>query len=212
MPCRVARESRRPTPSRRPDDPAGALARGTAGDNHRTNGCRKAVPRSAERLERLVRVTSSRLRWDRLRPRSELVLLWLIGVVALVFYLGTPRLASTISDVRVWPAPEYTRITIESNQADRIHRVHREESRAARSRPRRRDAGQRGSRGCRLASARMTRISPRHVWRAIVPEWYASCSNCAEKSNHRRSRSSRSEATHTGSWSTSIRRTRWTRF
>jgi N-acetylmuramoyl-L-alanine amidase len=74
------------------------------------------VPRSAERLERRVRVASSPRRWDRLRPRSELILFWLVGVIAFGFLPGHSDAGVTISDVRVWPAPEYTRITIESNQ------------------------------------------------------------------------------------------------
>jgi N-acetylmuramoyl-L-alanine amidase len=74
------------------------------------------VSRSAERLDQQLRVTSSRLRRGRPCSRSELVLLWLVGVVLFGFLPAHSKAGVAISDVRVWPAPEYTRITIESNQ------------------------------------------------------------------------------------------------
>jgi N-acetylmuramoyl-L-alanine amidase len=75
------------------------------------------VPRSAEHLDQRPGVAPSRLRSGRTRSQSQLFLLWLAGVVLFGLLPAHSKAGVAISDVRVWPAPEYTRITIESNKA-----------------------------------------------------------------------------------------------
>ena len=75
------------------------------------------MPRSAQQLGQRLRGTSSRLRRRRPRSHGEFILLWFVGVVLSGFWAPHSEAGVAISDVRVWPAPDYTRITIESNQA-----------------------------------------------------------------------------------------------
>jgi hypothetical protein len=112
------------------------------------------------------------------------------------------------SDVRVWPAPGLTPITIESNQAIE-YTVFTAKGPDRSSSTRGRNVTR--ARGPPIRIGADDPYTPRHVWRAIVPAWCASCSNCAEKSSHRRSLQPVGGYAHR-LVVTSILPTRWTRF
>ncbi len=72
---------------------------------------------ATELLDQQLRVDFPRLRWGRRWSQSALIPLWLAGVVLFCSLPLPSQAGGAISDVRVWPAPEYTRITIESSKA-----------------------------------------------------------------------------------------------